>query len=137
MEKQLRAILKFVHRNFTYVSDKKQFNEEDHWYIPRITEGVESYGDCEDFALACRYECEKAGIESRLIICKVNYLPDGENGHAVLESHGFILDVNSKQLVPVKEFGKTHKLLYISGKNLVDDWRQILGLSECYEQEIT
>lgn len=129
---ELRSILKFVHRNFTYVRDELQYKKSDHWVIPRIKEGLMSYGDCEDFAFACRLEAEKKGISGRMVICTIDSLPKGRNGHMVFESHGYILDVNSKQLVEVKEFNKTHKLLYVSGTDLEDNWHEIKGVNPCH-----
>lgn len=70
--KKIWDIFQLVKSNFTYVSDQQQHGLREAWIQPDESyDGTQPIkGDCEDFALACRSLLLKAGIKSRLIVCK-------------------------------------------------------------------
>jgi predicted transglutaminase-like cysteine proteinase len=111
--KKLREIHSKVLNGFTY--KRESF---DSWCIPHKPE--EATGDCEDFALACRMLCRKAGIESRLVTCWT------ETGgyHCVLESGGWVLD-NRHTTLTTKD-NLPYRWDRISGFNAGDPWKVIL-----------
>lgn len=71
-----------------YVDDIKQYGEVEYWEISLV-------GDCEDFALWCRQELKKEGIDSDLILC----LTEDGGGHLVCSVEGWILDNRRLQVV--------------------------------------
>lgn len=88
--------LDYVHdkliRIFEYKPDKEQFGQNEFWIEPKvIAEAIykgKLVGDCDDFALACRQELWKCGIENRLVMCYT----ETREGHLVCEVEGYILD---------------------------------------------
>jgi len=77
----LQSVLDRAHRGHEYRTDKELYDKREHWT-------VNLEGDCEDFALWCRRELVKQGIESDLVFCKT------ESGayHLVCSVDGWILD---------------------------------------------
>lgn len=77
----LQEVLDRAHRGHRYVSDTISRGVLEHWDISLV-------GDCEDFALWCRQELKKKGIDSDLVLCKT------ERGewHLVCSVNGWILD---------------------------------------------
>lgn len=126
----LKAIHKSVYDRFVYSSDERVWNKSEHWenYNQIPDEGY-IYGDCDCFALACRKECRKQNIPSRLVFCAVNV--NGEwIGHLVLESDGWILENNQTTIKPSQDID--YAWLYISGYERGDPWRYI----EDYDPDI-
>ena len=77
----LQSVLDKAQRRHEYRRDIDQFGLPEYWQ-----EGLE--GDCEDFALWCRSELKRRGIESDLVLC---YVETG-GGHLVCSVDGWILD---------------------------------------------
>lgn len=132
MATKLYNILSTIHHSvysrFKYVSDIKLWNKREHWekYNEIPTEGIIE-GDCDCFALACRRECRKLNIPSRLVYCTV--LRSGkERGHLVLESGGWILDNNHNQVMSNNQLDYTWKK--ISGFEIGDPWHNIETIKE-------
>ena len=118
--------LKYIHRtvfkNFTYMTDKRQYDLDEKWVMPDIdyNEHDELAGDCEDFALACRKLVREAGIDnSRLVFC----LTESGGGHCVLEVDGCILD--SRQIKVKRRDDINYEWVAISGYNSGDPWKFI------------
>lgn len=113
-----------VLKNFTYKTDKKQYDTIEKWVEqPESYDGSQDViGDCEDFALACRKLLRDLKIPSRLVYC----LDETGAGHLVLESKGFILD-NRQTRVVTNTFlkRKGYKFLKISGYEAGDPWYNI------------
>lgn len=77
----LRAVHRRALRGHRYVDDERQYGRVEHWEIGLV-------GDCEDFALWCRQELKKEGIDSDLVLC----LTEDGGGHLVCSVDGWILD---------------------------------------------
>jgi predicted transglutaminase-like cysteine proteinase len=121
LKEQLSDIHKKVFESFKYVTDKKQYGQEEKWSVPpEFKEGMTFRGDCDDFAMMCRKLVREAGIEeSRLLVC---YDETGE-GHLVLEVKGYVLDNRSRKLETKDSLTKTgYKWVAISGYNPGDQW---------------
>ena len=77
-----------VKGRFVWVSDNELWERLEHWEsYDQINDMGILYGDCDCFAMACRKQCRKLGIPSRIVYCKT----ETGGGHAVLESSGWIL----------------------------------------------
>jgi len=122
--KIIKDIHKLVFSNFTYITDKKQYNNIEKWVQPASDyDGTTSFkGDCEDFALACRKLLRDANIESRLVYCTVE---NGE-GHLVLSVDGWILD-NRFRAIKTNSYLVKHGYTFIkiSGLNSGDPWHKL------------
>jgi len=81
MLKQLQEVLDKAHEGHKYVKDDVQYRKNEHWIIGLV-------GDCEDFALHCRQQLKRKGIESDLVYCKT----ETNEGHLVVHVEGWILD---------------------------------------------
>lgn len=57
-----KALLKFFHQNFTYVSDKEQFDIDDVWELPAHMIKT-MRGDCDGFALAYTALAHNMGLD--------------------------------------------------------------------------
>jgi predicted transglutaminase-like cysteine proteinase len=125
LEKQLQAILNRVRKDFVYKPDLLQYSKLEHWQDKESVEtnlsGGKWLGDCDDFALTCRYLCRQEGLPSRLVYC----LTESDEGHLVLEVKGWILDNRHRWVVPQKWLNYTW--LSISGYEQGEPWRQIVG----------
>ena len=119
---QLKIIHKSVFDRFTYVSDKKMWGKDEYWESPsEIPDGNKDIrGDCDTFALACRKECRKLGIPSRLVFCYT----ESEIGHLVLEVDGWIFDNRHAQLISRDVL--PYRWIRISGYNKGDPWRRLI-----------
>jgi predicted transglutaminase-like cysteine proteinase len=117
LKEQLDIIHAEVKSNFTYCTDLEQYGQVELWCMPKDAKFT---GDCEDFALACRAQCRKLGIPSRLVFCYAN----GE-GHCVLEVQGWILDNNLSSVQDWQEI-KGYEWVSISGYEAGDDWHEIV-----------
>ena len=81
LEDTLQAVLDEALDNHTYVPDLEQYQKVEHWTIGLV-------GDCEDFALHCRQQLKRKGIQSDLVYCKT----ETNEGHLVVHVEGWILD---------------------------------------------
>jgi len=107
---------------FRYTTDKSRYGEREKWITPQLELGfkIEIIGDCEDFALACRFECRKHGIESRLVLC----FTETKEMHCVLESDGMILDNRMKTVMSIDDL--PYRWLAMSGYEKGDKWTMIV-----------
>lgn len=113
---RIADIFHHVKRRFVYITDREQYQQEEKWVLPA---GAILNGDCEDFALACRALCREHGIQSRLVLCKVE---TGEM-HCVLECDGLILDSRMKEVKKIDDL--PYQWLAMSGYEKGEDWRVI------------
>lgn len=120
----LENIFKQVKERFIYKKDIEVWDTIEHWesYKEIPDEGY-IVGDCDCFALACRKECRKLNIPSRLVFCKVN-INNLWLGHLVLESCGFIFDCNKNDVVSKNQL--SYKWVSISGYASGDPWHSLL-----------
>ena len=117
----LESVHEKVFESFRYVTDRKQYGQEEKWSIPpEFRERMVFKGDCDDFAMMCRQLVRKAGINnSRLLACNT----EDDEGHLVLEVEGYILDNRSRKLETKDTLTKKgYKWLGISGYNPGDTW---------------
>lgn len=122
--KTLTKIHKPLFKNFTYISDKKNYGVIEKWDIVEQDFDVNTKfkGDCECFALHCRKLCRDAGLQTRLVACSVN----GE-GHCVLECDGWVLDnrFNKVMSKDTLEKHEGYKWLAISGFEAGEPWHNV------------
>lgn len=65
-DKKIILILRWVHKNFTYVTDRVQYKETEHW--ANVGDSLDSMkGDCEDGAILIYCLARKAGIPTKQI----------------------------------------------------------------------
>ena len=114
---------------FVYVSDDKNYLKLE-WWVQKDVEALDGgalslrgtlKGDCEDFALACRLLCRRAGIKTRLVYCTVW----GE-GHLVLAAEGWVLD-NRMNGVVDRDYLDNYEWVSVSGYEKGDPWKPIEG----------
>ncbi len=110
-----------VKRGFNWISDKDQFDKIEDWRVPRNPDDVDD--DCDGHCLAVRFLCDKAGIVTHLVYCKL----DGV-GHLVLEHEGWISDhslfvvhANTELEAKPNTFG-TYRWISRSGEKRNDQW---------------
>jgi len=120
---KVKEIFKQVLGMFEYVDDKSFWNTPEHWEDPKyIAQQIETgkvEGDCDNFALACRYLLNQAKVPNRIAMCLTE---DGE-GHLVCEAEGWILDNRQTR---VRSWGELpYKWLKISGYKVGEPWHQI------------
>lgn len=130
MEDNLINYLVKIHRDikgrFVYVSDIERWGENEHWErYDQIPEEGEIRGDCDCFALACRRECRKLGIPSRL----VHVLTETREGHLVLSVDKYILDNRQQRVVLAQDLSR-YEWIRISGYEKGDPWHMVDGLKE-------
>ena len=77
----LKEVLIQAHKGHKYISDSHNYGKNEHWE-PNLE------GDCDDFALWCRDELRKRGIEADLVVC----LTETNQGHLVCSVDGWVLD---------------------------------------------
>lgn len=118
----LDEIHRRVSRNFRYKTDERQYGKLEHWTLPT---GPTYVGDCEDFSLICRQECRKAGLKSRLIVCREKRTGEG---HCVLECDGYILDNRFEKVLTLAQAQKEYEWHKASGFEDDDEWRRIDGV---------
>lgn len=122
----LQRIRDEVSARFEYRSDEETRGVLEHWIDKHELAGMEVgeplVGDCDDFALACRYRCREEGIETRLVYC----LTETGEGHLVLADaeYGFIVDNRNQWVVPRDQVNYTW--LSASGLNQGDPWQAVL-----------
>ncbi len=119
----LRKVYTEEIERFIYISDLFQYKISDVWTkeinIPDIPNKFK--GDCEDFALACRKNLRRRGINnSRLVLC----LTEEKEYHMVLEVEGWVFDCRQDDIIP------RNKLKYgwisISGYSSDNSWRSLV-----------
>lgn len=123
---ELYRVLTKIHNDiksrFIFESDEKVWGVREHWEsYDEIPEDGPIKGDCDCFALACRRECRKLGIPSRLVFCMTE---DG-TGHLVLSVDKWIID-NRFDIVVKKEDMEGYLWIKISGYEKGDDWSDIV-----------
>jgi predicted transglutaminase-like cysteine proteinase len=113
-----------VKRRFIYKSDISLWKVPEHWenydQIPDVGTIV---GDCDCFAMACRKECRKLNIPSRLIHC----LTEDKVGHLVLSVDKWILDNRQKCPVEKTDLDDVYCWIKVSGYERGDKWHDIVG----------
>jgi predicted transglutaminase-like cysteine proteinase len=120
---ELSTIFNNISSRFMYAKDSVVWNVRDHWEnYNQIPDRGTIVGDCDCFALACRKECRKNSIPSRLIFCKVAVFGEFV-GHLVLECAGFILDCNQTKVV--SNLDLPYKWQEISGYERGDCWHAV------------
>jgi len=88
----LKKVLAEAHKGHKYVEDIHNYGKNEYWK-------PELKGDCEDFALWCKYELEKKGIDADLVMC----LTETNQGHLVCSVDGWVLDNRYRYLVSKDE----------------------------------
>ena len=123
-EDLLKNIFKKIKNRFIYKKDIEVWDTMEHWesYKEIPEEGL-IVGDCDCFALACRKECRKLNVPSRLVFCKVN-VNGLWLGHLVLESFGFIFDCNRNDIISKQKL--LYKWVSISGYESGDPWHSLI-----------
>lgn len=101
LETILEQVCASVHNGFRYVPDLLAWGKPEYWASIQDDAGKVAQdgivtGDCDDFALMCRYKLDAFGIENHLVFCQVS---TGEY-HLVCEASGWILDCRYKQIMP-------------------------------------
>lgn len=125
-QKQLdvvKSVFETVRKSFTYRSDPEVWQREEHWEDPafiasQLTKG-EIIGDCDNFALACRYLLFSYNIPNRIAFC----LTETGEGHLVCEAEGYVLDNRQTMVVPWKSL--PYKWIKISDYKVGGPWRNI------------
>lgn len=124
MFRVLQDIHKRIKDRFVYKSDISVWGKSEHWErYDQIPEVGLIIGDCDCFALACRRECRKQGISSRLVYCKTE---TGE-GHLVLSADIYILDNRLDFVVKKSALDGFYTWFKISGYEKGDPWYTIKG----------
>jgi predicted transglutaminase-like cysteine proteinase len=120
--KTVNAVHRRVFSIFEYKTDLEKFGKLEHWQDPKqLKEALDKgvlVGDCDDFALACRFLLREKGIQSRLVMCFI-----GDEGHLVLEVQGYILDNRHDRVKRIDEL--SYEWVKMSGYNDGDDWMSI------------
>lgn len=120
--KTLQNIHENIKKRFVYVSDIKRWGTNEHWErYDEIPETGEIRGDCDCFALACRRECRKLEIPSRL----VHVLTETKEGHLILSVDKYILDNRMDYVVKKESLDGYYAWIRISGFEKGDPWHMI------------
>lgn len=121
----LQDIFYNTKKRFKYTSDKVRWNMSEHWEnYDQIPDTGYIYGDCDCFALACRKECRKLDIPSRLVFCKIKI--EGKwVYHLVLECIGWVFDNNQYEIRSNQDLPYTW--ISMSGYERGDSWSKIKG----------
>lgn len=120
---EITNIFNRVQGIFTYRSDPELWLREDHWEDPiqlldQLTKG-EIIGDCDNFALACRFLLLQANIPNRIAMC----LTESGEGHLVCEAEGYVLDNRQSTIMAWKSL--PYKWIKISDYKIGGPWRNI------------
>jgi len=116
-----------IHRNiksrFIYQSDIEVWGTLEHWErYDQIPDDGDIIGDCDCFALACRKECRKLDIPSRL----VHVITETNEGHLVLAVDEWILDNRMGKVVTKQYLDSMYLWIGISSYQKGGPWRKIL-----------
>lgn len=119
----VKHIFNDVTAMFEYVTDQDWYNNPEHWEDPKQIEAQllegKIVGDCDNFALACRYLLNHEKIPNRIAQCLTE---DGES-HLVCEAEGWILDNRQTR---VRSWGELpYTWVKISGYKVGEPWREI------------
>ncbi len=128
-KRQARLVHALIMKNFTYVTDEKQYGKIEHWVMPEdsYTGREPLVGDCEDFALAARKLLRDRGIKSRLVACQ----DETGAGHLVLEMDGWIIDNRQLKLCSNRSLQKKgYRFLAISGYRSGETWHKLNDLKD-------
>lgn len=110
---------------FDYTSDIEQRGLPEHWVGVSELKDLDSMArrtfkdDCDGHALACRYQCRKLGIPSRLVFCQT----ETWEYHLVLEVEGWILDNRRRWVIDRDHCDYTW--ISMSGVNKGDPWHEV------------
>lgn len=116
-------VFKKVKSIFIYKSDADIWGKEEYWEDPTIIADQlihnQIIGDCDNFALACRFLLFEYNIPNRIAFC----VTEEDEGHLVCEAGGYILDNRMPRLMQWKEM--PYKWLKISDFKIGGPWREI------------
>ena len=120
---KVKHTFEYISSIFEYVTDQSWYGQPERWedpkYIVQQLEAEKIQGDCDNFALACRYLLTRARVPNRIAMC---YTEDNE-GHLVCEAEGWILDNRQTR---VRSWGELpYAWVKISGYKVGDPWREI------------
>lgn len=121
----LQQIQDYVQWRFDYTSDIEQRGLPEHWVGVSELKDLDSMArrtfkdDCDGHALACRYQCRKLGIPSRLVFCQT----ETWEYHLVLEVEGWILDNRRRWVIDRDHCDYTW--ISMSGVNKGDPWHEV------------
>ena len=126
MSEEIDNIFHKVSDLFTYVSDKENYDQPEHWkqHAAAVNAGEDFTGDCDDFANTCAELLSQAGISDvRIIFCKV----ETGGGHLVCgvdtEDDTLILDNRQRFVVSAGELSRYE---FIKGLRVgSNEWREI------------
>ena len=118
---RLGVIFSSVNSQFTY--RRESF---DSWAI-----GYRSgpfYGDCEDFAIACRHITMAIGYKGgRLLLCKERKLNAG--GHCVFIIKDYVFDCRLSNICHIVDFTAIYNLIAVSSPALLGSWYSVEGVT--------
>ncbi len=113
-----------VKRRFIYKSDMDIWGKSEHWEsYDQIPDDGLIEGDCDCFTMACRKECRKLNIPSRLIHC----LTENKIGHLVLSVDKWILDNRQDFVVKKENLDDYYSWIRASGYERGDKWHDIIA----------
>jgi len=112
-------IFRRVKNGFTYKSDKELYDKPEDWRFPENYDRI--YGDCDDFAIACRSLLKKKGHDCRLIFC----MTEDNSGHLICSVGKLALDNRLKWPMKLSDLVRVHgyKIISVSGLNRGDPWK--------------
>lgn len=119
----VKGVFNTVLGMFDYQTDETIWGKEEHWEDPayiasQITTGKIA-GDCDNFALACRFLLYKYEIHNRIAFC----MTETNEGHLVCEAGGFVLDNRQTEVIPWDKL--PYKWIKISGYKVGEPWKNI------------
>jgi predicted transglutaminase-like cysteine proteinase len=134
---QLEAIQKKVWDKFTYIPDKKNYMQTEHWtsHADKVENDEKFKDDCDGFALTCAELLIKGGIsKDNVMICYV--ICENDEAHLVcgctIETEAgkktYILENRHKQIYnwdDRKSGPKAYKWLYFMKFSKPGKWRKI------------
>ena len=119
---EIKKIHRDIFTRFKYIPDKVLWGIDEHWEKEdEIPDTGVIKGDCDCFALACRKECRKLDIPSRL----VHVITETEEGHLVLSVEDWILDNRYTSIMRKRDLDELYKWIRISGYEKGDPWHMI------------
>ena len=67
----MKKIFNLVRKHFTYVSDSKQYMQDEHWtsHADSVLLGLDFSDDCDGFALTCAELFMREGYDTSIIYC--------------------------------------------------------------------
>ena len=120
--KEIKKIHHDILSRFEYMSDIKIWGVDEHWErYDEIPEEGPIVGDCDCFAMACRRECRKLDIPSRLVYV----LTEKGGGHLVLSVDKWILDNRYTKVITKESLDGVYVWIRISAFKKGDPWHMI------------